>query len=454
MKRAFTAVLVFMLALCMTIQVYAMQIFVKVDGKTITLEVEQTDPIDAIKAKIQEKVGISPDECVLTFEGVELNDGLATLESLGIGKESTLYVTVEKKGEALTGETDYDISYYGTYTDTESMEKIVSMDIKWESMQFVYAAKWQGRWEPGEHSYTASSEEAGWVKDSSEITMTNHSNVAMLANLSFEPSASVSGSFSGTSLELENAVGTTWENAPSETVTFRVDGSMEESDGEKTLGTILIRLEPFEYLDLSDMTITADDVTNDTAAAGTYKQTIEEWLAAVDPSKTGDITLNLKLTETTVNGLGNLICSAAYNYYGDTNGNVDLVCYGTKQIGEKTFRYTGACVKSIRFPDAVSMEANAFYYLGDGVKTLTLDKITSISEGAFTACNGLTKLKFGSVITSVSNWSWISNPTQVTLYLNPNQGDTNYGDKKTVFTSEGVTGSFGGVSTFVAVLPE
>ena len=74
-----------------------MQIFVKLSGKTITLYVSAREPINRVKAALQEKQSIPIAEQRLTFAGEQLEDG-RTLADYNVQNESTLELVPRLRG--------------------------------------------------------------------------------------------------------------------------------------------------------------------------------------------------------------------------------------------------------------------------------------------------------------------------------------------------------------------
>ena len=123
MKRLLSILIAIALMLSLAVPVFAMQIFIEIKVATgdeiITLEVEPTDRIEDIKAKIYDKKGILPADQKLIFADKTLEDG-NTLQDYSIQIDSTLRLVIPSK-RSVTVEYNVDPTYTITIPATVAL---------------------------------------------------------------------------------------------------------------------------------------------------------------------------------------------------------------------------------------------------------------------------------------------------------------------------------------------
>lgn len=152
-------------------------------------------------------------------------------------------------------EGDYTIGVRGVYEQGTEDTAVVSVDIAWDNMEFVYNKGFIGTWNPDTHSYERGTP-GSWTTDKKKVTVSNHSNCIVKAAFTFQKGTGVTtdGKFYGgesdasgemtytlvdsdkQSFVLDSAEGTSTENPPKGQLYFGVEG-----DGiteNQSLGTV------------------------------------------------------------------------------------------------------------------------------------------------------------------------------------------------------------------------
>ena len=129
------------------------------------------------------------------------------------------------------------------YKEGTAADEVVSVDISWGAMTFEYTDGADGKWNPATHTYGEKGN-GTWKAEDNAITVTNHSNTGIKATFTYTKAVeTITGTFSNNGvLELATAENTTYEAAPSGSVTLTLGGTMTAEDAADKVGTVVINI--------------------------------------------------------------------------------------------------------------------------------------------------------------------------------------------------------------------
>lgn len=132
------------------------------------------------------------------------------------------------------------------YTSSTTTGTVYYVQIDWDPMTFTYTEKKTETWEPTNHSYSTSAT-GSWDRTSSEVTVTNHSNVDVDVAMSYAAKATdigVTATLTGGNKTLSAGEVGGYKTADSVTGTLTITGTPNSKVTATgiTMGTITITI--------------------------------------------------------------------------------------------------------------------------------------------------------------------------------------------------------------------
>lgn len=172
--------------------------------------------------------------------------GLLTLAMLMTTGITTFAADGNSMTDEGTGEKTIDVTASYQPADSES-DPVYSVDIIWENMNFEYADSGEKVWNPETHTYSSATE-GRWDRTEANITVINHSNVAVNIVIAYIPTSTANTGITGTitkaSATLQAGELEKPDEADSMTTTLKISGRPNDSVtkyGVK-IGTITIQI--------------------------------------------------------------------------------------------------------------------------------------------------------------------------------------------------------------------